>query len=225
MDENNLAKDTSMITMVKMFVVIIILSVGLLCVVNSEEKTPEITSDVIITYSMAEYKCTASEVIQEKNITTGITTDLYKSNIYRINDKNKTIITVDQQLTPGLKYTRITAKLKIKSENRDYEIIKYSAYLQNNTELTENIELEKTNLETLCMEDMKNLNMQSGINSEQKAIFNLLGLGSIVTAVIVLIRTIILNISEQKLTKAELKKPDAKKSNISDNSKDNTERR
>lgn len=196
-------KEISNASIVKLFVITIMLSVGLLCSVNSPVK-PENNSEIIISYQELKYKCTSSETIQTENITTGEITEQYISKITKLDNENKNITaTTDQKLTPEKTYVRIVAKFQAKSENNNnYDIIKYSDYILCDENLTENITSEKEKIKQLCLEELKTIQSQPKIDSQLTSILNLLGINAIVIAIIVLIKTFMI---DKKVTKAKIK--------------------
>ena len=199
-------KEISNASIVKLFVITIMLSVGLLCAVNSPVK-PENNSEIIISYQESKYECVSSETIQTENITTGEITERYISKITKIDDidnNNKNITTTtDQKLTPNQTYIRIIANLQTKSENgNNYSITKYSDYISYNENSAEIITSEKEKVKQICLEELKTLQSRPKIDSQQTSVFNLMGLGAIVISIIVLIRTFAIS---EKTTKAELK--------------------
>ena len=198
-------KEISNASIVKLFVITIMLSVGLLCAVNSPVK-PENNSEIIISYQESKYECVSSETIQTENITTGEITERYISKITKIDDtdNNKNITTTtDQKLIPDQKYIRIIANLQTKSENgNNYSVTKYSDYISYNENSTEIIASEKEKVKQICLEELKTLQSQPKIDSQQTSIFNLMGLSAIAISIIVLIRTFAIS---EKTTKAELK--------------------
>lgn len=174
----------------------IILSVCSLILAN--KPTDVITkNNVTITYTDRHFECLNTETILTENITDKTFETKYKSEVRDL--KNNVIITVDEKLNPGDKYTRIAATI----ENPDYniKIVKLSHMILQNKNYNANAVLARSSLKTLCMNEMDNKTKNITLTDSKRIQLNTLGIISIICSVAIIITYMKRNADEKDLNK------------------------